>query len=169
MFTTPSTDLMLEGLIMGLEDDILPALGNTPKALATAFMMQSVLQGLRQTLAVPDAAWVDEHNAMCRVLRETAAALGSADGPAADRVRSRAADLGQRADLPAPPDRDATSAAHIALTTALSDTIRDLDELQRAGQADADAALQIVRGHFGGRYMTDVATITVGAGFIGRG
>jgi hypothetical protein len=169
MFTNPSTDALLEGLIMAIDDDILPALGTSPKAQATAVMMQSVIQGIRQALPVQDTQLVEEHNAMTAVLREVAAALGEVDGDAVDRVRERAATLGQRDDLPAPPDRDPMVAAHAELSASLADTMIDLDELQRGGVASADGALQLVRAHLGPRYLRDVATITVGSGFVGRG
>ena len=39
MNTNPSIDSMLEALILGIDDDILPAL-ESPKAQATAVMMQ---------------------------------------------------------------------------------------------------------------------------------
>ena len=45
----------------------------------------------------------------------------------------------------------------------------DLDELQRAGDTDADAGLDIVREHMGPRIMRDVQTILVGNALLGRG
>jgi hypothetical protein len=168
MNSNPSIDEVLAGVISGLSTDILPALTN-PKAQATAVMMQSLLQGIRQILPVQDANLVDEHNAMTAVLRDVAATLGDVTGPAADRIRDRAATLGQTADLPAPMDRPAVADAHRQLGHAIEDTVVDLDELQRAGQASADAALHMVRGHFGPRFVRDVMTATVGEGFVGRG
>jgi len=168
MNTTPSIDDLLEGLIFAISDDIIPSLGDA-KAYATAAMMQSVLQEIRQLLPVFDAYLVDEHNGMTRTLRDAAAALGDASGEAADHVRERASTLGQWSDLPAPPDREATTAAHRALGEALVATMLDLDVLQRASDTRADAALDVVRGHFGPRYLRDVATVLVGAGMLGRG
>jgi hypothetical protein len=168
MFTAPDPDMLLEGLIFALQDEILPALGS-PKAMTTAVMMQNVLQQIRQTLPVYLGYLVEEHNAMIGVLRDTAAALGDASGPAADRIRDRASALGATAALPVPPAVDATMDGHRRLGVALTETYRDLDELQRAGVASADAALQVVRGHFGPRYVRDVMTTSVGDGFVGRG
>lgn len=168
MNTSPSADDTLAGVIMAIDDEILPALTN-PKAQATAVMIQSLLQGLRQTLPVHDRFIVDEHNAMTTTLCETAAMLGDAHGLAADRIRDRATSLGSRADLPVPADPMIARAAHRELGYALEATMIDLDELQRAGVTSADDALQVVRGHFGPRFVRDVATSCVGEGFVGRG
>ncbi|MGA9277257.1 hypothetical protein [Ilumatobacter sp.] len=167
MNTSPSIDQILEGVLLAIEDEILPALNN-PKAFATAQMMQSLLQGVRQTLPVMDAQLVDEHNDMIRTLVDTAAALGDATGDAADRVRGRASAFGAWDPLPAPVDRDAVIAAHTELGRAIETTFLDLDELQRAGISSADDAVQVVRAHLGPRYVRDVQTICVGEGFIGR-
>lgn len=168
MNTSPSIDSILEGLIMAIDDEIMPALAN-PKAQATAQMMQSLLQGLRQTLPVLDTSFVDEHNDMIRTLRNTAEALGIAAGPAADRVRDRAATLGQRAELLAPLDRTAAVAAHTELGRAIEASFLDLDELQRAGIASADDAVQVLRSHLGPRYVYEAETIMISGGMLGRG
>lgn len=168
MNTTPSIDDLLAGVIMGIDDDILPALGN-PKAQATAVMMQSILQGIRQLLPVHDSHLVDEHNAMTTVLRDAAELLGDTTGPPADRIRDRASTLGQRADLPAPMDTSAAVSAHRELSHALEATMTDLDELQRDGATAADEALGVVRAHLAPRFLRDVGTFAVGEGFVGRG
>ena len=168
MNTTPSIDDLLAGVIMGIDDDILPSLGN-PKAQATAVMMQSILQGIRQLLPVHDQHLVDEHNAMTTVLRDTAHTLGDIEGPAADRVRDRASTLGQLDDLPAPIDRAAVAETHRELGHALEATMIDLDELQRAGETAADDALAVLRAHLAARFLRDVGTFSVGEGFVGRG
>ncbi len=152
---------------MAIDDEILPALTN-PKAQATAVMMQSLLQGLRQSLPVHAQYVAEEHNAMTKVLRDVANVLAGLDGPAVQRVRERAASLGQLADVPIP-DPAITLAAHLELGRALEATMLDLDELQRAGIAAGDEALDVVRAHMGPRYVRDVQTVTVGSGFIGRG
>jgi hypothetical protein len=168
MNTTPSIDDLLHGLIVAISDEIVPNLANE-KAYATASMMQSMLQEIRQLLPVFDIYLVDEHNDMIRTMRDTAAALGAVEGAEADRIRERAATLGTWADLPAPPDHQGIASAHRELGQALVDTMIDLDVLQRAGETSADAALDVVRGHFGPRYVRDTATIVVGAGMLGRG
>jgi len=167
MITSPSIDQILEGVLIALDEEIVPAVGS-PKALATIQMIQSMLQGVRQTLPVMDAQLVDEHNDMIRTLRDTATALGDATGAAADRVRERAVTLGARDGVPQPPDRDALIAAHLELGEALEATFLDLDELQRAGVGSADEAVQVVRGHFAPRFIRDVETFCVGDGFVGR-
>jgi hypothetical protein len=167
MFIEPSADTLLEGVIVSLQEEIMPFLTNA-KAIATAAMMQSVLQEVRQLLPVRDAAVVDEHNQMTKVLQAVAAEL-VADGPEADRIRSRAATLGRSPDLPAPLDMVAAEQAHRSLSAALQDDITDLDVLQRIGNESADRALQLIRAHLAPRYARDVQTVTVGAGFLGRG
>lgn len=168
MNTQPSIDDLLAGIIIAISDEIIPNLANA-KAYATASMMQSVLQEIRQLVPVYETYLVDEHNDMTRVLRETAAVLGSPTGAEATRIHERAATLGQRADLPTPLDPAVLASAHRELGTALVDTIVDLDVLQRAGQASADAALDIVRAHLGPRYVRDAQTIVAGSGMLGRG
>jgi hypothetical protein len=167
MNSSPTADQILEGVLLAIDDEILPALDN-PKAYATAQMMQSLIQGVRQMLPVLDEQLVDEHNDMIRTLSDTAAALGDATGESANRIRERAATLGQWDALPPPLDRDAIVAAHLQLGRAIEATFLDLDELQRAGVDAADEALQVVRGHLGPRYVRDAETIVVGEGFVGR-
>jgi hypothetical protein len=168
MLTSPSIDDLLEGVIVALQAEVMPAVSNE-KAMATVAMMQAVLQQVRATLPKFDAFIVDEHNSMTKTLRDTAAVLGTASGPEAERIRGRARALGSRADIPAPPDMTAAAAAHKALGDALVATMVDLDVLQRAGNEAADRALQVVRAHWGPRYARDVQTMLVGAGMIGRG
>ncbi len=168
MNTTPSIDDLLLGLIIAISDEIVPNLANA-KAYATASMMQSVLQEIRQMVPVLDTYLVDEHNGMIRTLRNAALALGDAAGDEADRIRERADTLGQRDYLPAPPDHDAIASAHRELGEALVANVRDLDVLQRAGDTRADTSLDEIRAHLLPRYVRDVATVTVGAGMVGRG
>ncbi len=168
MNSSPTIDQLLEGVLIAIDDEIFPALNN-PKAYATAQMMQSLIQGVRQMLPVMDEQLVDEHNDMIRTLADTASALGDATGAEADRIRERAATLGRWEPLPAPPDRDAIIAAHLELGRAIEATFFDLDELQRAGVAAAEEAVQVVRAHLGPRYVRDAETIVVGEGFVGRG
>ena len=168
MNTSPSIDDLLAGVIQALGDEVLPALTDA-KAQATAAMSQSLLQTVRQLLPVFDQCLVEEHNDMIQVLQDASAALDGVDADAARRIGELAASEGARETIPAPPDRDAVIAGHRALTTALGDVVRDLDELQRAGIGQADEALGIVRTHLGPRYLRDAATVTVQGGMIGRG
>ena len=168
MFTKPDLDLLLDGVISGIQDDILPNL-SSPKALATAVMMQSVIQQVRQLWPVYDQYLADEHNSMIATARETAAALDGVSGEAADRIRARAAAAAARGEVPVPAPRSELMDAHRELGEALVASIFDLDELQRAGVGAADDALLKVRAHLGPRYVRDVATTMVGAGFLGRG
>ncbi len=159
---------MLEGVIISISTDIVPNLVN-PKAHASAQMMQSILQGIRQLLPVYDQYLAHEHNQMMEVLRDVAATIGDSAGPAADRIRDRAATLGQGDVVPIPLDRDAVMAAHRALGLALQENMIDLDELQRVGDTDADVALDVIRAHLGPRLVRDVQTFLVGDALLGRG
>lgn len=168
MITSPSIDDMLEGVVVALETDILPNLEN-PKAQASAQMMQSLLEGVRQLLPVYESSLVAEHNSMNEALRNAAAALASIEGPAADRVRERAATLGSAEDLPAPADPAATVAAHRARTEAVRDSLYDLDELQRDGVSEADESLTVFRAMLTPHYLHYMGTFPMQGGMLGRG
>jgi hypothetical protein len=159
---------MLEGVLISISTDILPNVVN-PKAAASAQMMQSVIQGIRQLLPVYDQYLAEEHNQMMGVLRDVAGAIDGSSGAAADRIRERAATLGQGDEIPIPLDREAVMAAHRQLGLALQQSMIDLDELQRAGDTGADQGLEMVRRHMGPRIMRDVQTFLVGDALLGRG
>jgi hypothetical protein len=168
MYTAPSLDDLLAGLQIALQDELMPYLSNT-KAVATAAMMQSVLQELRQVLPVYDQYLVEEHNAMLEVLHEAAEALGDTPGAAADAVRARSAANASRPWLAPPPRRSTLTDAHRELSAALVDTVVDLDVLQRGGDPRADEALALIRAHLGPRLVRDAATLVAGIGMVGRG
>jgi hypothetical protein len=168
MYTTPSPDDLLEGVIVSLAADIMPAVNN-PRAQATVAMMQAILQQVRQTLPHYQEYLAEEHNGMTEVMRAVASAIGGAAGPEADRIRERATTLGGRAPFPMPVDPAEVSAGSKLLNQGILDTMLDLDVLQRAGNKDADTALGIIRTHLGPRYARDCATLLVGAGMVGRG
>ena len=159
---------MLEGVLISISCDIIPNLVN-PKAHASAQMMQSIIQGIRQLLPVYDQYVAEEHNQMMEVLRNVAGAIDGSSGDAADRIREQATTLGAGDEVPIPLDREVVMATHRELGLALQATMIDLDELQRAGDADADAGLEIVRGHMGPRLVRDVQTFLVGDALLGRG
>ena len=87
MMTSPTVDDLLEGFIVALQNEIMPHVGS-PKAYTMCQMLQSLIQEVRQVVPVYDTYVAEEHNGMTRVLRETAAVLGSVNGPEADRIRS---------------------------------------------------------------------------------
>jgi len=166
--TNPTIDDLLEGVIVSLQNEIMPFV-SSPKAQAMCQMMQSLVQEVRQALPVYDTYIAQEHNEMTQVLCDVAAALGDTTGPEADRIRARAATLGALANVPMPADREPIRAAHRELGYALQDCMTDLDVLQRAGSTRADTALQSIRAHIMPRIVRDVETLTVGAGMAGRG
>ncbi len=171
MNATPGIDGLLEGVIIGIGNEIMPFLSNE-KAAATAAMMQSILQGVRQTFPIYLSALVEEHNSMIATLGQIEAALSGVEGPESNRIRTRVESLGKLPDLPSPPALDTTLRAHTELSRALESTIGDLDAVQRAGgpnAAAADAALNAIRTHLAPRYVRDHLTIVAGSGFLGRG
>lgn len=168
MNTSPTVDDLLEGFIVALQNEIIPNLANA-KSVATAMMMQSLIQQVRQIMPMVDTAVAQEHNQMTRTLRDVAAVLGDVPGPEADRIRERAATLGALLDVPVPQDQTPVRKAHQRLGFGLQDTIADLDTLQRAGHPSADAALQRLREYLMPTILNNVAAISVGSGMLGRG
>jgi len=168
MMTNPSLDDLLEGLIVSLENEIMPHV-SSPKAHVMCQMVQSLIQEVRQAMPVYDTYIAQEHNQMTQVLRDIAAALGDSAGPEADRIRQRANTLGAKADVPMPADQEPIRTAHQELGYALQDCITDLDVLQRAGNGRADTALQSIRAHLLPRIVRDVETLTIAGGMAGRG
>jgi hypothetical protein len=53
MMTKPMVDDLLEGLLIALENEIIPFI-SSPKAQSTGLMMQSIIQEIRQILPVFD-------------------------------------------------------------------------------------------------------------------
>lgn len=168
MNTVPTIDDLLEGFIIALNNEIMPFLNN-PKSVATAAMMQSLLQEVRQVLPIFDKTIAEEHNQMTLTLREVAAKIEGIAGPEADRIRERAATLGNLVDVPIPADQAPIRDAHQKLGYALQDTISDLDVLQRAGQTKADEALNRLREFLTPTIINHVTAISVGGGMVGRG
>ncbi len=168
MITSPTIDDLLEGVIMAVETDILPHLDDA-KAQASAQMMQSLLQGVRQLLPGYEASLVHEHNAMNAALRDAAAVLADVSGPEADRMRERAASLGASDDLPAPTDAEQTRLAHVERSTAIRDCLYDLDVLQQAGVEAAEESLNILRAMLAPQYLHYMATFPMQGGMLGRG
>lgn len=168
MNTSPSIDDLLEGLIVALQNEIIPHLSNA-KSVATAMMMQSLIQQVRQVLPMLDASIAQEHNKMTQTLRDVAELLGDVSGPEADRIRERASTLGLLDDVVVPVDQSPVREAHARLGYGLQDTIVDLDILQREGYPSADSALQRVREYLMPTIMENIAAISIGGGMIGRG
>lgn len=169
MITSPTIDDLLEGVILAIETDIMPALGESPKAQASAQMMQSLLQGVRQILPDYEASLVREHNEMNAALRDAAAHLDGIDTPEADRMRERAAGIASEPDLPPPADTESIRSAHRLRSEAVRDCLMDLDVLQRAGVAEADASLTTLRAMLTPHYLNYIATFPVEGGMLGRG
>ena len=134
--------------------------------------MQSLLQGVRQMIPVYETYLIEEHNDMTATLRRASDLLADVPGAEADRIRKRAATMGQYADIPLPPDRSVVERVHTELGRALEASMGDLDVIQRSGGSHmiaADEALNAIRAHLGPRYLRDFQTLTVGGGMLGRG
>jgi len=97
MYTTPSIQDMVEGIVVSLNADILPEL-QSQKAQTCAIMMQTLLQCIAQLAPVQQQLMAAEHNEMTATLRDVAAIVGESGGPEAERIRERAQTLGARPD-----------------------------------------------------------------------
>ncbi len=168
MFTKPSAGDMLEGVVIALQKDVLPELGSQ-KAQVVVVMAQAILESVRQRIPVELQIMAMEHNEMTATLRDIAGILGESAGPEADRVRERAKTLGSRDDIAPIPAMDEVTAAYFELSSAVRDSLNDLDVLIREGNTAAEEALTRLRAHLGPRVVRDFTTHVVGAGMAGRG
>jgi HPt (histidine-containing phosphotransfer) domain-containing protein len=169
MWTSPGTQELIEGIIVALNNDVLPDL-RSDKAQTAVVMIQVLLQCIAQKTPLEQQAMAAEHNAMTAALRDIGDLAGGAAGAASERLRQRAKTLGGRPDMPAMPAYAEIWAAHLELSTALTATLEDIDELLRAGpNPAAEAALTRLRAHLGPRTAQEFATYVVGAGMVGRG
>jgi hypothetical protein len=168
MWTSPSTTELIEGILISLNKDILPEL-QSQKAQTSAVMIQVLLQSIAQKAPVEQQMMAREHNDMTATLRDIATIMGDSPRPAAERIRQRAKDLGQRPDMAEIPSYETISTDHFELSTSLVRTLDDLDELIRGGDETAQKALLRLRAHLGPRTMQEFGTYIVGAGMAGRG
>lgn len=168
MFTKLNPDLILEGVNMALQKDVMPYL-NSEKAAVTVVMIQAMVESVRRTIPVYLQTLVAEHTDMQATLRDVGRIVDETPGDAAARLRERATSLGAGQAFDAVPLTEEIMAAHEELTRALVDTVSDLDALATEGHEVAEQALQRVRMHLGPRAAHDFATMVVGAGMAGRG
>lgn len=167
MLTHPSSDELLEGCIISLQNDILPNLANEHAQVCTV-MMQALLQCVRQRIPVEQQIMAAEHNQMIALFHDLEP-LANAESTAGKRLRDRARECASRDQLPAPPAFDDVVARYRNLSEAVIDTLDDLDALISEGDPSAQEALLKVRTYLGQRTATDFATLVVGAGMAGRG
>jgi len=168
MYTTPSIQDMVEGIVVSLNADILPEL-QSQKAQTCAIMMQTLLQCIAQLAPVQQQLMAAEHNEMTATLRDVAAIVGESGGPEAERIRERAQTLGARPDTAPIPSYDEIATDHRELSQGLIETLDDLDGLIRGGNSTGEAALARLRQHLGPRTMQEYGTFVVGQGMAGRG
>ncbi|MEO6398455.1 MAG: hypothetical protein ABIP13_08305 [Tepidiformaceae bacterium] len=168
MLTTPSIAEVIEGIQISLARDILPEV-RSANAQTCVVMIQGLLQTIAQRVPVETQLMAVEMNEMTATLRDIASLLGEASGSAADSIRSRAQELGSRADLPPIPSYEEVNGGHRELSQGIVDTLDDLDALLRDGNANAEGALARLRQHIAPRTLQEFAIYTVGAGMAGRG
>lgn len=168
MYTNPSPSDLLEGVLVSLQNDILPNVSSQKAAVATV-MVQALVQQVRQMIPNYLQTLALEHADMTMTMEDMATALEGVESPAAERVRARATEAANGPAFPIIPALDEVMAAHRALSTAMEENVRDLDALITAGHADAgEAALLRMRQHLGPRHLNDFATMVV-SGAVGRG
>lgn len=168
MFSRPGPDDLLEGVMVALQEHVLPEC-TSAKAQLSVVMAQALLQMARQVIPVQQQYMVEEANAYSAALRDMAKLLGDATGPEADRIRERAAGAGARPSLQQPPPWEEIVAAHDSVKQALVENVRDLDPLIRQGNLGAEQALLRMREVMGPFLARDFGTMVIGAGMAGRG
>ncbi|MCK9517637.1 MAG: hypothetical protein M0R74_01225 [Dehalococcoidia bacterium] len=168
MYTAPTTDDLIEGVIIALERDILPAC-TSQKAQVGVVMAQAVLQMARQMIPVQLQYMCEEHNQMTSLFREIGELIGDTPGPEADRIRELAQKFGNRQQFPVVPPTTEVMESHRELAQGLVDAIRNLDVLIVQGNDGANQAILRFREQFGPRIARDFATMVAGAGMAGRG
>jgi soluble cytochrome b562 len=167
MFTLPTAEDLIEGVMVSLMRDIMPEL-QSQKAQVALMMMQALLQSARQAIPVQLQIMAAEHNEMATAFRDMAGIIGTSAGPEADRIRNRAKELGSRADLPAIPASSELAGAYKTLSQGLIDTLDDLDVMIREGNTAAEEALGRMRQHLGPRTAREFGAYVVGVGMAGR-
>lgn len=168
MYTNPSPADILEGVLVSLQNDVLPNVSSQKAAVAT-IMIQALVQQVRQMIPNYLQTLALEHADMTLTMEDMAAKLEGVTGPEADRVRARAAEASSSPAFPIIPALEEVMAAHRVLSTAMEENVRDLDAIITAGNSDAgEAALARMRQHLGPRHLNDFATMVV-SGAVGRG
>jgi hypothetical protein len=168
VFTSPTTDDLIEGVIIALQQDILPEC-TSQKAQVSVVMAEATLQMVRRMIPVQLQYLCEEHNQMAALFREIGDLIGETPGPEADRIRELAQKFGARAEFPTVPPSEEVVAGHRDLTQGLVEVMRDLDALICQGSDAAEEALGRFRAHAGPRIARDFGTLVVGAGMAGRG
>lgn len=168
MYVKPSVGDFLDAVSVTLAKEIGPEL-QTEKAQITLAMIQTILQCAKQIAHAEQQIMASEHNEMTELFRDVGAIVGESSGADADRLRSRARDLGSREDLAPIPSWEDLSGAYNELSAAVVSTLEDVDGLMRGGNPAGEEALTRVRAHLGPRTAREFATYMVGAGMVGRG
>lgn len=168
MWTTPSTNDLIESILISLNNDVAPDV-RSDRAKTSLGMIQALLTCIAQRTPVEQQLMAAEHNQMTATIRDVAALTASASGPAAARIQERARTLGAMPDLAPIPAWEDIWTSHRELSSGLVSTLDDLDELLRGGDEAAERALGRLREHLGPRTAIEFATYVAGAGMVGRG
>ena len=165
MYTRPSIIDMIEAVMISLNRDLASEL-HSSHAKTSLVMNQTLLQCVIQRLQGEQQALVADHNEMTALYRGLAELLSPSHGPAAERIRERGNRLGGRGDLSLVSPQQELQSAHSFLSEELISTLDDLDELIRAGDNQAGAALVILRQQIGIRAFRDFQTLMVNPGSL---
>lgn len=120
----------------------------------------AVLQWTVQRIDCEPQILAIEHNELVALYRNLGELMAS-PLEAAERIRTRGKDLGNRAELPTPIPTEQLSSAYHELSDALIDTLNDVDELLRERDASAEAALNMMRKHLHTRTMREFEKLIV--------
>jgi len=159
MYTQPSIQDVIRSVMIWLQRD----LANEKLSSRAQMDLQvalTVLQWAVQRIESEPQLLAREHNEMVALYRGLAALMPDEPG-ARGRIRVRSEELGSGNDLPIPPVAADVGAAHHRLSEGLIDTLSDLDELVRAGDEQASAALALVRRHLLSRSIRDFQNLMV--------
>lgn len=168
MYTRPRAADMIDGVLSTLLRDVMPEL-TSQKAVVAVIMAQALLENVKQRIPVEQQLMAAEHNQMIELYGRMASTIGAASGQEAERIRERGRTLGTREPVATIPAYTDLQDSYRELSAGLVETLRDLDPLIVAGNADAEAALQDMRGYLGPRTIAEFTTYFVGAGMAGRG
>lgn len=165
MYTRPSIQLLLRGVVAALHKDIAPELSSS-RAQQSLLMSQILLQQAIQRLQSEPSILVAEHNEMTALYRRLSESLTDCAGEAAERIRQRGVTMGGQKDIPAPYPANELTDAHHRLSEGLIATLDDLDQLCSQESQRANAALEILRAHLMVRTLRDFQTLMVNPGTL---
>ena len=164
MYTQPSISDLVRSVMTWLERDVAKEL-TVSRTQMNLQMALAVLGWVIQRVEREPELLALEHNEMAALYRDLAGMFPGGETDAArERLRARAEELGNVADLPIPLSPSAVYSAHHRLSEGLIGTLSDIDELLRAGHPQAGAALLRVRQHLSSRATRDIQSTMASPG-----